>query len=96
MRPLIESGAEVELAPIKDGIQVDDIVLVRVAGRVYLHKVSALDRGRVQISNNQGRVNGWVSSNAVMGRAIRIDNDPKPKTNGKRNFRKREPRQQNT
>lgn len=69
MRPLVESGATVTLAPVDvQGLEVGDVVLCRVAGNVYLHLVKAIqgagaDR-RVQIGNNR----------AVYGRAIRIEN----------------------
>jgi hypothetical protein len=48
-------------------LEVGDIVLARVAGAVYLHLVSALANGRVQISNNRGRVNGWTGPDRVFG-----------------------------
>jgi hypothetical protein len=32
-----------------------------------LHLVSAVDGDRVQISNNKGRVNGWVNKAAIHG-----------------------------
>ena len=63
MVPLIRSKQLVKVAPVDPArLEVGDIVLVRVAGTTYLHLVSALDpaRGRIQISNNRGRVNGWT------------------------------------
>lgn len=76
MRPKVLSGATVHLHPNDrpDELKVGDIVLVRVAGSVYLHLISAADAKRVQISNNRGRVNGWVSRQAVYGRAVQIIN----------------------
>lgn len=74
MRPKIESGALVRLAPLEGRLQKGDIVLARVRGSVYLHLVSALERDRVQISNNRGHVNGWTSQALVYGRAVAIDN----------------------
>jgi len=77
MRPKVLSGAVVELAPVTlDDLTVGDIVLCKVGGNVYLHLVKAIQGGagsrRVQIGNNQGRINGWTR--AVYGRAVRIDN----------------------
>lgn len=69
MTPIIKSGQKVSLVPMErnlDGVvfehilQPGDIVLARVKGRVYLHKVSAIDGDRYQISNNKGHVNGWT------------------------------------
>jgi hypothetical protein len=76
MRPKVLSGARVRVAPIEDpsSLARGEIVLVKVNGNVYLHLVSAADNARVQISNNRGRVNGWVARGAVYGRAVEIDN----------------------
>lgn len=70
MTPLINSGQEVTVCRLKPGEPVDvgDIVLARVNGKVYLHKVTAIDRHRVQISNNHGHINGWTSRAKVFGR----------------------------
>jgi hypothetical protein len=76
MRPLVESGATVALAPYGEGEEpaVGEIVLVKVRGVVYLHLIKAV-RGRAedrqyQIGNNRGGINGWVSRRAIYGRAI--------------------------
>jgi hypothetical protein len=54
-------------------MEVGDIVLARVARTTYLLLVSAIDAaaGRVQISNNRGKVNGWVPSIVVVVAAAR-------------------------
>lgn len=55
----VESGQEVEVAPCREGEpRKGDVVLCRVAGRQYLHLVSAVRGGQYQISNNHGFVNG--------------------------------------
>jgi hypothetical protein len=36
--------------------------------------ITALEKDRVQIGNNHGRVNGWTPKANVFGRAVRIDN----------------------
>ena len=74
MTPKVVSGSRVDLAPIHDTttLKRGDIVLARVKGNVYLHLISALDARRVQISNNQGRVNGWTSRDKVYGIATAI------------------------
>lgn len=78
MTPKIESGAKVTLEPIADitSIKRGDIVLVSVRRTVYLHLVSAVDNYRVQISNNNGHVNGWTSKDKVYGRVIDVQNSP--------------------
>jgi hypothetical protein len=60
MHGRVESGALVTLTPIEshEDIRVDDVVLVRVQGRVYLHLVKARDGDRLQIGNNRGGING--------------------------------------
>ncbi len=78
MMPKIESRQEVLLAPYPPGKEpeVNDIVLVRCKGRVYLHLVKARRgpaKGRqYQIGNNRGGINGWVSRPHIYGRAIEI------------------------
>ena len=88
MVPLIRSRQSVRVAPVEAArVEVGDIVLARVAGSVYLHLVSAIDTssGRVQISNNRGRVNGWTTNARVHGICTTVDgtptNDPRTPTN---------------
>ena len=86
MVPLIASRDLVTVAPVDAArVEVGDIVLARVAGTVYLHLVSAVDagRGRVQISNNRGRVNGWTNHARVYGICVAVDGVPRPRTAGK-------------
>lgn len=64
MTPLIKSGEVVEVAPATE-VKKGDIVLAKVNGRVYLHKVSAIKQRKnstlFQISNNHGHINGWTT-----------------------------------
>jgi hypothetical protein len=83
MVPLIRSRQLVTVAPVDPArVEVGDIVLVRVAGTTYLHLVSAVDKraGRVQISNNRGRVNGWTNYARVYGICTAVDGTPRPRT----------------
>jgi len=77
MVPIIKSGQLVTLAPVKDhrDLKAGDVVLSRVQGAVRLHKISAIDvaKGRVQISNNKGRVNGWTGYAKVYGVLVRVE-----------------------
>lgn len=84
MQPLIQSGEQVTVHRLTDPGRVElkpgDVVLARVAGSVYLHKVTAVDhdRRRVQIGNNRGRVNGWTGYAKVYGICPRPDAPPAP------------------
>lgn len=86
MVPLIRSRQLVTVAPVDPTtVDVGDIVLARVAGTVYLHLVSAVDAsaGRVQISNNRGRVNGWTNHAKIYGICTAVDGARRPRTDGK-------------
>jgi hypothetical protein len=86
MVPLLRSRQLVRVAPVDPSkVEVGDVVLVKVAGTVYLHLVSAVDRfnGRVQISNNRGRVNGWTTHARVYGICTHVDRVSRPRVAGK-------------
>jgi len=86
MVPLIRSRQLVTVAPVDPTkVEVGDIVLARVAGTTYLHLVSAVDAGsgRVQISNNRGRVNGWTNHARLYGICTAVDGVARPRTDGK-------------
>lgn len=72
MTPLIKSGQEVQLEPIVVGtyLSIGTVVLAKVRGNLYLHKITAIQGSRVQISNNHGHVNGWTSAGKIYGRAV--------------------------
>jgi hypothetical protein len=50
-----------------------------------LHLVSAVDVsiGRVQISNNRGRINGWTNHARIHGICTAVDRAPRPRIDGK-------------
>jgi hypothetical protein len=69
----IESGQLCTVAPVvPKTLDVGDIVLCKVNGREYLHLVKAIQGPRFQIGNNRGRINGWVSANAIFGKLVAI------------------------
>ena len=74
MTPLIKDGQEVTVDRLADDdvLAVGDIVLARVRGHVYLHKITAIDGDRVQISNNHGRINGWTHRDKVAGKLRKL------------------------
>jgi hypothetical protein len=84
MVPLIRSRQLVSVSPVDPArVEVGDIVLCRVSGSTYLHRVSAVDTGRVQISNNRGRVNGWTTHARVFGICTTVDGVRRPRLDGK-------------
>jgi phage repressor protein C with HTH and peptisase S24 domain len=70
MEPLIMDRQQVTIRRLHDDdvLTVGDIVLARVRGHVYLHKITAISGGRIQISNNHGHVNGWTHRDRIAGR----------------------------
>jgi hypothetical protein len=69
----IESGQLCTVSPVDPGaVKVGDIVLCKVNGWEYLHMVKAIQGQRFQIGNNRGRINGWVSGNAIFGKCIAV------------------------
>jgi hypothetical protein len=76
MAPKIKSGQLVTVEPVEgDTVRVGDIVLARVGGKIFLHLVSAVDRGRrrVRISNNLGKHNGWTMYSNVLGKCVAVE-----------------------
>lgn len=70
----IDSGQLVTVEPCDPAeLEVDDIVLCKVRGTEYLHLVKAIRGAQFQIGNNRGRVNGWISANAIFGKCVKVD-----------------------
>lgn len=78
MKGKIDSGQLCTVEPVVDydSLTVGDIVLCKVKGNQYLHLITAIQgknqKLRFQISNNHGRINGWISSNAIYGKLISV------------------------
>ena len=70
MKPLIESGDLVVIEPSDaDSVKVGDIVLCKVRGNHYLHKILAKKSdGKLQIGNNRGYINGWTKQ--IFGKLV--------------------------
>lgn len=64
MTPRIKSGQLVTIEPVEiQDLVKGDVCYCKVNGNIYVHLVSAVGQdGRVQISNNHGRTNGWTST----------------------------------
>ena len=75
MTGLINSGDLVTVLSLKNNftLSVGDIVLCKVKGRHYLHKITAVKPNQYQIGNNKGHINGWITINAIYGIVSRID-----------------------
>lgn len=70
MTPILRSGQPVIVVPLTNEriLKKNDIVLCKVKGNYYLHKISAIKNGcSYQISNNHGHVNGTISRNNIFG-----------------------------
>ena len=69
MAPLIKSGQEVVCRPyLESDLLTKGMVVLCVVGRSqYLHLVKAVDKERVLIGNNRGKINGWTNENKVYG-----------------------------
>src|SRR5438094_6209096 len=68
--PILAGTALVTIAPYGDAEpEVNDVVLVKVRGREYLHLIKARQDARYLIGNNRGGLNGWVGRGAIFGRA---------------------------
>jgi hypothetical protein len=73
MKGKIESGQLCTVEPAAPGsLTVGDIVLCKVRGREYLHLIKAVQGQRFQIGNNRGRINGWVSGEAIFGLCVKV------------------------
>jgi hypothetical protein len=74
MRGRIESGQLVTIAPaVGAEVRVGDVVFVRWGDNFLLHLVKELREGELLIGNNVGRINGWVSHEAVLGKVIAVE-----------------------
>lgn len=71
MEPLISDGDLVTIGQPTQ-LKVGDIVFCRVKGRYVLHKITAINNNRYQISNNNNFVNGWVGSYAIFGKVKNV------------------------
>lgn len=74
MTPIIKHRQPVDLYPVDTSkLEKGDVVLVKVRGRIYIHKVIGLRKGQVQIGNNHGGVNGWTNLENVYGIVVAVD-----------------------
>jgi hypothetical protein len=77
MAGLIENGQLVRVEPLGDHVpKKGDIVLCKVQGNEYLHKITAVRPGACQISNNRNYVNGWASLASIYGVCVAVEGRP--------------------
>ena len=67
MAPLIRHRQKVRVAPLAGEPEVGDIVLARVRGHLYLHRVDAIRGNQFRIANAKGHVNGWCTRDQIYG-----------------------------
>ena len=75
MTPILKSGQPVICKPVTEETELkkNDIVLCKVKGKYYLHKISAIKNGvSYQISNNHGHVNGTIGRSSIYGIVVEI------------------------
>lgn len=77
MRGRINEGDLVTLEPCScDSLTAGDIVLARIQGRRYsllvLHQILARDGDRFLIGSTEGRIDGWVTAQEILGRVLHI------------------------
>lgn len=71
----IESGNLCTVEPIKNFLNLKngDIVLCKVNGNQYLHLISAIDKEKFQISNNNNFINSWIYKENIYGKLIKVE-----------------------
>ena len=75
MTPILKSGQPVICEPVNEDtlLEKNDIVLCKVNGKYYLHKINAIKKNHsYQISNNHGHINGTISRNNIFGKVVKI------------------------
>jgi SOS-response transcriptional repressor LexA len=72
----VDDGNLCTVEPVTDAsiLNVGDVVLVKVNGKVLFHLIRAIGADkRFQIANNKGFINGWVGPSAIFGRCVKVE-----------------------
>lgn len=83
MTPILKSGQPALVEPVTDNTELkkNDIVLCKVNGYYYLHKIwSVKNNNSYLIGNNHGHANGTISRKNIFGivtKIIGVNNDQK-------------------
>lgn len=74
MKGKISSGQLCTLEPVEaETLEKGDIVLCKVKGHHYIHLIKAVRGRQIQIGNNRGGINGWITGNSIFGKCIRVE-----------------------
>ena len=73
MSPKIDHKNKVTISPDTSNIKKGDIVFCKVKNNHYIHLVTATNKDKYQISNNKGRINGWIGKKCIFGKVIKIE-----------------------
>jgi signal peptidase I len=74
MQPIIQSQEAIHLVKVDlRQLRVGDAVFCKINKNYQVHKITAIDKDRYQISNNKGWVNGWIGANSIYGLAVKIE-----------------------
>jgi hypothetical protein len=74
MRGRIESGQLVTLKPTSyKEVEINDIVFIHWKGNYLLHLVIDKKNDVMQIGNNIGKINGWISCESVIAKVIFVE-----------------------
>ena len=69
----VNDGDLVTIEPCKADPVKNDVVLVKVNGRVYLHLIYAVSHDRFLIGNNKNHQNGWTNRSNVYGVVTKVE-----------------------
>lgn len=68
MTPIIRSGQQCIVVPLgTQSLQKGDVVLCKVKGNHYLHKILSVGQDKYLIGNNHGGKNGWIKRDHIYG-----------------------------
>jgi hypothetical protein len=71
MTPAVKAVQRVRLRPVQPHEPLRGlVVLARVDGRFWLHRVTAEEPARVHIAGDNGMVNGWTPRTEVFGALV--------------------------
>ena len=74
MQPIIQSQEAIHLVKVDPRqLRIGDAVFCKINKNYQVHKITAIDKDRYQISNNKGWVNGWIGANSIYGLAVKIE-----------------------
>lgn len=74
MRGRIESGQLVTIEKVNPAqIEIQDVAFVKWKGNYLLHIVKEIKHDRVLISNNLGKLNGWIPLGDVVGKVVKVE-----------------------